>query len=509
MKQYIKDLTFSQLMTAIYLIIVLVGLPLIVHKAYANIGEAKYYFYCGASILLVPVLVLDLKSTQSIKTFFRTLSTADKALIVYWVVSALSTLFSPYRFEAFWGNEGRYCGLFLITIYMLMYFLISRHYKPHPIFIYACLFAGCIVFILGITDFFNLNLLHFKDNIMEEYANIFMSTIGNINFYTGYGAIIVGLIAGLYTTTERTINSILYFFVMILCFIGLIIGNSDNIYLTFGVLLAILPFYLFRKRVGLRRYFMMISALLLSFLIVKLFCIYFNDIVLDLDGVSLILTKWDGFFLLCISFWIITGLIYGNDYILHKPAENPGNKAQIIWGIILIILAIIGIAILVDANLLGHAQRYGVIKNYVIFDKDWGTHRGFAWYKAIEKYKNFPLLQKIFGHGPDTYGIISYFEDLSESSRLYGELFDSVHNEYLQFLVTIGPIGTMAYIIFLICSIWDMLHMNINPYTVGAAFGVFCYCAQAVVSINQPITTPIMWTLLAMGIGECRQRRIV
>ena len=216
MKRYIKSLTFSQALTAIYLIVVLVGLPLVIHQAYADVNVTKYYFYCGASTLLIPVLVLDLKSFHETCSFFKDLSIAEKALLIYWVISVFSTIFSPYRFEAFWGNEGRFSGLFLMTIYVLMYFLIRRHYKPHPIFIYTCIFSGCIVLILGITDFFNLNLLHFKDGIAEEYANIFMSTIGNINFYTGYGAIITGLTVGLYTTTEKLINAIIYFFLMIL-----------------------------------------------------------------------------------------------------------------------------------------------------------------------------------------------------------------------------------------------------------------------------------------------------
>ena len=37
------------------------------------------------------------------------------------------------------------------------------------------------------------------------------------------------------------------------------------------------------------------------------------------------------------------------------------------------------------------------------------------------------------------------------------------------------------------------------------AFAVSCYCVQAVVNINQPMSTPIMWTFLAMGIAEYRR----
>ena len=117
----------------------------------------------------------------------------------------------------------------------------------------------------------------------------------------------------------------------------------------------------------------------------------------------------------------------------------------------------------------------------------------------------FPFLQKLLGHGPDTYGIISMLNDVHESAGLYGELFDSVHNEYLQFFVTIGPVGTIAYIVFIALSIRYILMYHINTLTLGTAFAILCYSAQAVVSINQPSTTCIMWTVLALGIAECRK----
>ena len=505
MKNFIKEQKSSEIVIIIYLAIVLFGLPLFTHNGYYDIDIAKYYFYCGASVLLIPVLILKLKERPSVKKFFQSLSTAEKALLVYWGISALSTLFSPYQFEAFWGNEGRFCGLLLMSIYVAAYFLITRCYKPHPFCMYVCILAGSIVFALAIADYFNLNLLHFKDTIAPECIPIFMSTIGNINFYASYGVLILGLVTTLYTTWPTTVGAAIYFPLMILSFLGLIVGNSDSAYLALGGLFAFLPLHLFQSRQGIRRYFMMISALLFSFMAVKLCVVYLADIVLYPDGIRAIIAKWDGFLYLCLAVWGITAAIYIANHIFHKKEKRIGRKVQVMWAAILIVAAVAVAAILVDANFMGHAQNYGKLRNYVVFDDNWGTHRGYAWRKALETYKNFPLIRKILGNGPDTFGIISFFRDLSESTKLYGELFDSVHNEYLQFLVTIGPVGTAAYIAFLALSIRDMLKKHCSPYVMGAAFAVLCYGLQAVVSINQPLSTPIMWTLLAMGIAESRR----
>lgn len=505
MRNYIKTSKPFELITAVHLIAVLFGLPLAVRQAYYDISFVKYYFYCGSAALLIPALIVRLWKRPNVSQFFKTLSTAEKALLIYWAVSGLSTLFSPYRFEAFWGNEGRLCGFFLMSIYAAAYFVITRCYRPHPAVIHAGLLGGSLVFLLAISDYFNLNLLHFKDHIVPEHASIFMSTLGNINFYAGYGAIILGLAAGLYATWPRTSRTVVYYFLLVLSFVGLIIGNSDNAYLTFGGLLAFFPLYLLRDRRGLRRYLMMVSALLLSFMAVKFCDTYLAELVLAPDGIRRVIDRWDGFVYLCIAFWLLTAAVYVTDYKSHKQDELFSRKPRVLWMSFLVLCLLALAAVLIDANLLGHQERYGSLRNYVVFNNDWGTHRGYIWRKAVENYMKFPFWQKIFGHGPDTYGLISLFKDLPESAGLYGELFDSVHNEYLQFFVTIGPIATAAYIIFLVLSVRDMVTSHCSPYVIGAALAVSCYSAQALVSINQPASTPVMWTLLAMGIAECRK----
>lgn len=504
MRNYIKTLKPSELITLFHLLVVLFGLPLVFHYGYFDIGPTKYYFYCGASALLIPALFFKIRERRSLPAFFKGLTAADKALLVYWAAAGLSTLFSPYKFEAFWGNEGRFCGLFLTTIYVVVYLIVTRCHKPHSICVRACILSGSIVFLLAIADYFNLNLLHFKDNVNPLQIPIFMSTIGNINFYAGYGAIILGLIAGLYVVWPELRGAAVLFALMVLAFIGLIIGNSDNAYLTFGVLLAFLPLFLFKSRRGIRRYMMMVSGFLLSFMIVKMCDILFAGIVLKPDGIRSLIDRWDGFIFVCVAFWLLTAAVYKIDYKRQRQNDSARTGILRIWIIFLALSAAVVIAVLIDANLLGHAGRYGGLRNYVVFSNDWGTHRGYVWSTAIKNYMEFPLLQKIFGHGPDTYGIVSLFRNLPESAGLYGELYDSVHNEYLQYFVTIGPIGTGAYIMFLVFSVRDILRCR-SPYTLGITFSVLCYCTQAIVSISQPATTPVMWAVLAVGIAYYRR----
>ena len=116
----IKGWKVSELLMGLYIAAVLVGMPLFVTNAYYNINVDKYYYYCGACALLIPVLILKVLERPSVKEFLKGLSLAEKALVVYWAIAGVSTLLSDYLYESFWGNEGRFSGLFLMTMMSIM-----------------------------------------------------------------------------------------------------------------------------------------------------------------------------------------------------------------------------------------------------------------------------------------------------------------------------------------------------------------------------------------------------
>ena len=91
----------------------------------------------------------------------------------------------------------------------------------------------------------------------------------------------------------------------------------------------------------------------------------------------------------------------------------------------------------------------------------------------------------------------------------YGEIFDNAHNEYLQYLVTMGAVGLAAYVSLLVLAVREMIrNAKEKPYVMAIVFAVICYGAQAAVNISVPIVTPVMMTLLMMGVspGSGRKR---
>ena len=83
----IKGRKVSELLMWLYITAVLVGLPLFVTNAYYNINVDKYYYYCGACVLLIPILILKALERPSVKGFFKNLSAAEIALLIFWVIN--------------------------------------------------------------------------------------------------------------------------------------------------------------------------------------------------------------------------------------------------------------------------------------------------------------------------------------------------------------------------------------------------------------------------------------
>lgn len=511
-----------------FLLILVTVFPLIYDKSYVNILETKYkclYMSILAMILVLLVLsivmlivdFIEFKGAHAMKLFSalapknwkNTFHVADMAVLIFWLVCLISTLQSEYLFESFWGNEGRYTGLFLITLYVAAYFIISRFWKVQGWVLQAFLISGLIVCYIGITDYFQMDILNFRGKIKPEQSTIFTSTIGNINTFTAYVAIVMGMAAALFATSKGLLKSLWYYACMVVSFFAIIMGCSDNAYLALGALFAFLPLLLFVNKRGVVRYLVILATFATVIQCIDYINQAYSEIVIGLDSLFQVLVNFSGLAYFVIGLWAFAAIMWFFWCRKGATGEGEGKLGNIlvyIW-LGLMIAGLLAICYAwYDANTLGNSARYGGLGKYLVFNDHWGTNRGYIWRKSLETYRDFPIMHKLFGYGPDTFGILTNEYFRNEMVAVTGQRFDSSHNEYLQFLVTIGPIGLAAYVVFLAGSVWRMAkNWMKNPYIIGCLFAVLCYVFQALVNLNLPIATPLMWLMLSAGVSALRQ----
>lgn len=560
--------------------------PLIIHDAYFDILPTKFGTYSAITGFMIlsmwiwmgmsgeiDTIFQDIKKSGFRIWFLREYNIADRCLLIFYGIACISTIAAyPYIWPAFLGHYGRYTGLLLLSLYTISYFLVTRYYEFKKLYYTTFLIVGDIICLFGIIDYFGLDIMGYKEKMNPEEITLFTSTIGNINTYTTYVGFVVAFAGAMFVLTkvdftkpwfvwqmkknsksfiknsmEETTESIgrllFYFISMLIGFIALTMGQSDNGYLTLLAFFGCLPFMAFKTKFGIRRYILILAVYFSIIKGISWINILYADRVAGIDGIYEVLLDFKYFEYSIVLLWIITIGIY---FLYFKNQKNNTEASKIkenqkieelspiytrIWtGIV--IIAFLGLVGLVwYANTIGY-EKIGILggfSKYLVFQDSWGTFRGYIWRVTIEEYLKYPWFNKIFGTGPDTFGLYMIPRRGNEMLRITTFRYDSAHNEYLQYLATIGPIALVAYIIMLIyiirqgfgttgCMICKLFKgekgsCNIiakeenTSYLQASAFLILCYAVQAIVNINLPISTPVMWMFMMMIVGMKRKNR--
>lgn len=509
---------------ALFTLLIIAGVPIIFHNYYFDILVFKYYFYCAVVITMAVVLfiitIIFMKKDNRefggrnretiIKGFsIKKLSSADWTMLAFFAAAGISTLQSEYLYESFWGNEGRLCGLFLIILYTISFFIITKCLRFKKWYLDIFLVSALIVCIIGILHYFKFDPIGFKDDLVDRDYGIFTSTIGNINTYTSYIAIVTGMSSILFAIEKNVYKKIWYLICFVVSLFSLITGISDNAYLTLMALYGFLPLYLFSNIKGLKQYVLMLAILFSEFQLIDAVMWRFPKHVMEISGLFNVVSGYSKLPYVVLILWGVTAVLYVVDYILEKKKMYRGESSigRFAWLTVIIAIIALMVFVLYDVNIKGNTDRYGSLSGYLYFDDDWGTHRGYIWRIGLESYQRFPLIHKIFGYGLDTFGIITKYNYYDEMIKLYNQKFESAHNEYLQYLITMGVVGLLSYLSLLSVSIWKMLkYMKREPVAIAIVFAVICYGAQAFVNISVPIVAPVMLTLLMVGLSVIREK---
>lgn len=508
---------------AVFTFVVLAVFPLYYHNYYFDILKAKYKFYWISVVVMAVIclivaivfLFVDRMEYEGVNTkrFFshfrpenlKKQPAAYKFLILFIILASLSTILSDYKFESFWGNEGRFSGLFLICLYALSVFMIGKFGKIKKWHLDLFLLAGVLACLFGITDYFRMDVLSWKEGVKSTQLDSFTSTLGNINTYTAYVALVMGVSCGFFVTEKNVLRNIWYYLVLLISFFAIITGQSDNAYLALGALFALFPLVLFATRKGVIRYAVVIASFMSVIKVIDEINKKMAEKVIGLSGIFNMLAEHKYLEVIVIALWLLVAVLYIGDRVMMKGKEDKiGKWLRISWLCLIAAGAAAVIAVLYDANFGPNPEKYSSVSQYLIFNDSWGTNRGYCWRIGWESYMRLPLIHKLFGFGPDTFGILTW-PFRQESLDIYGVFFESAHNEYFQYLVTMGPFATIAYILFLISSCARMMRfVKKQPWILAPLGATVCYGAQAFVNINLPIATPVMWALLAVGLAMCR-----
>ncbi|MBR5825540.1 MAG: O-antigen ligase family protein [Clostridia bacterium] len=471
--------------TSIYLCAILFFLPLIITNGYYNITESKYYYFMAVSILtfLAFAFFKILKREFDIERI--SIIETDIPFVLFFVAFVISAMFSCYKQDAIFGSASRYQGVITIFVYLLIYFLVSRNFKFGQNVLLSAMLGLTLVSIFGVLNCFDIDLLGFYGNLSQDNKSNYISTIGNINFYSSYICLLLPLVVCGFCLTKTKLSTVIYTLVLITGTMGAMVTSSESFVVGFATAMLIIPLFLFSDILRIKKFF---TAVLIMVFTAELYMVIYQFMPIKNVRISKLLSLLFN----PIVAVIVAIICFVFLYVLEKHPENL-KKLKITYCLCLAFAMLILVILFLIAN----TNSLGILDEYFKITDKWGTYRGGIWRQCIDIYKGLSVREKLFGIGPES--LYRYTVSLDVHN---GRILDQAHNEYLQYLLTIGVVGLLTYLSIIGAVIFIVVKkLKNNALAIGLFSGLVAFWIQATVNIAQPFTTPIMYIFISCIAG--------
>lgn len=511
-----------------FLVAMFTAFPLFFSDQFYSIRHDKYYlFLCLSALLVIAEIMLILTASEKDakkpsasekKIRYFEMSVTDWGMLSLLIAGVVSSLLSRYPIASLTGEQmieiqgqggmvasGRNNGLILIAAYVAVYFLVTRlfHFQGY---VFVCFAVGsAIVCLLSVLNFFYIDPLGMYTDCTEKTIMDFTSTIGNKNLLSSFICMCLPFAIGMFIHSMLMWQRIVYLVSAALGFAALMTADSDSGILGIGVFTAVILVWCLRNVDRLKRFFLCYAVILLSARAVGIFASLAGDNTKGFDDFQKIFVYSNVGWILVAVFAVFAVALYLLDY--KKPSIVISKAVPIavasLFGIgVVVLLCVVYYFSVVDTE----TKLKGALR-LLRFNDGWGTHRGIMWLRSFEIFGNSSFMEKMFGCGPDCF-LFAFKPYFSQLYR-YGDGYtNAAHNEYINYLITIGIAGLGAYLTAVGGVIARAVkYAKNNPIVFVMACPVICYSIQASVNIAQPITTPLFFIFIAVTEAFIRKER--
>ncbi len=474
LKRYSADILFFG---------ITIFIPLYMENGYLNLTQAKAHALYMVVVAAATVFIISLFCTNKDK---RTTDNAprlnglDFIVLGFALALSVSALFSQYIAEAFWGNAGWNVGTLTMLLLILMYFIVSRYYKSQINAWLFALAANVIIFLLTIIHSMGIDVLGLHANINPKQFYLYVSTVGNVNWLSGYLCMILPLLFVFFLlSTERT-SMILYGAALILGILNILLCASESVFA--GIWLCTffaLPFVCKESR-----HIQRLGALILAFGVCSLWIGVFPLFAAkrnSVNGLFSVILNWKTALIICLLGCLCCFVLP----ILWKKMSERLRRQVVIF---------LEIAIFLSSLVL----LYNAFNSY---SDSWGSYRGKIWNASIDLFQNFRLKDRLIGVGPEL--LVHYYDGLTS----YSLIVLTAHNEWLQWLLTTGVSGAVLW-----CSVflWLMISYFRSHCWEQGKIAFFlpltAYLGQAMVNSPNAMNIALFYLFLALYQNNIRKQ---
>ncbi|SNU08667.1 O-antigen ligase [Lachnospiraceae bacterium] len=437
-------------------------------------GSDKPIFYKDSPIILMPEIWIFL----------------------FMIANTCALFMSPDRLASWSGSSGRCFGLSMVIVLTLMFICLSREASVNDLIFVLFFLVSGFAYVLAYLQHFGFDPFSLRERVTDKQKEMFISLFGNINTYGSYICIALPVFVSIFIFSKSIWKRVVSGLSIVMAGMAIIPAKSDNVYLGLGVAFIFL-FYVTILRKDFTEYIFAVLMLFVGLETMAVLNSVFKGSQKHINGIAKIVENPKVMLMLTLVIVVIlvcSMLFRKLNYDAYKKIQSP--KLLIIFSIIFVIALVVTIVLGVRSG-----------NELFVFNDKWGTFRGFIWTRGWYLFRDSSVLHKIFGNGNETIGKLMYDYYFEQMIAITFRKYDNLHNELLQYLVTTGLFGLISYLGFVSTSFaYIGKRMKEDPIAIGCLAGAVSYFAQGMVNLNQPITTPYFFVILAVGIGYIRYR---
>ena len=496
-----------------YTLVFLALFPLLYDmNKYLAITKGKYNYFVFLTLSFAVVLAFLYFATMltgSIRfssplPLVKKASLMQIAMAAYVLVAIISALLSDYS-ESVWIGSSRFDGLFTILLYALLFYLVSFFCRPSEWFIIGIGISLTLFSIIGLLQLWNIDILTLYP-VGQSFFNLpFVSTIGNIDMVATYLCTVLPILCVFMVTSDKWWRYLLLIPIALGLYLEVLIDVDAGKIGLITFALVLIPM-LFRNKKQI-----MDGLLTLS---VTAFTVAMGHAT-DISRTKL----WSGnittetAFSLGSMHKLLLGaaLLFLVLYIalrLYKGEFKVNPRLLTAVLAVLIVCAIVFGVIYIYNNSESTSNRLMYEIGQVMrgnLDDSFGTYRLMVWKRALPMALDGPL----FGTGPDTFlPVFTAAYDSEIKAAGINVVYDFAHNDFLQIMCNLGPLGLIAYLAILIGAAIGFFRYGCKDrWTLIFGAAVIGYCAQSFFSFTIIITAPLFNVVLGMLDGSHRRNR--
>lgn len=483
--------TPAQRWTQAFFAVVFFGLPLVMWYGFFAVTEAKAVFFTGAAVLYLLGMALLRFGRHSATQPHAPFPVPDLAMAAFLLMFSLSALLDKAPASGLIAADNRYQSVVTVVLYASVFFVASRNSGALPIALFGLALGFLLSTLLGVLNYFQLDPLGTLAPLSDFDAGRYLSTLGNINFFGSYIALLLPIFCYFACCAPRRTARLVCLLLAVVGVMAAMTARSESTVLSLGVALLLTPLLLPENE--LSRF----PAVLLTLAAAM--------------GVMSLLQKLTG----APAFSKLTALLLRPAvgcsvisalailFVLFRRA--PAMRLVKLRRAYAIALCGCAVAVLIGTILLNtvfSTEKLPDSLSLLRFEDHWGTDRGAIWRFCMETFSDFSPWQKLIGGGP---GCVARADAVSP---LFADaITDSAHNEYLQYLLTIGVMGLLSYLSLLVFTARESLRYDRSPLSNALLLGAAAYAVGAVVNIAQPVSTPLFFLVLTLLHGRAQQNK--